>query len=289
MPEGRWSDVQELIGRLSQEQYDTCFVPSRSSLLSYIAWRSGIDQRVGLNLNGRGFAHTIPVRTVNGRDHESEIYLSLARAVGVEQETGMEFYATDSNRTAVMARLLNMTGWEGVMPLLVMHPGGGNNPISRDERKQWPLERFSLLAGRLARKFGAHVLLVGAEEERRLVESVAGLMSTPVVNLAGQMSLSELGALCDVADLYVGNDAGPTHIAAAVGCPTLAIFGPSDPAISGPFATKGEVIALRPEPIPQPFSWKDVVTVDEAMKAAEKLLGARLGTNRVGPLVTAGD
>jgi heptosyltransferase I len=73
----------------------------------------------------------------------------------------------------------------------------------------------------------------------------------------------------------VGNDAGPTHIAAAVDCPTLAIFGPSDPAVSGPFVSRNRVIALRPQRIIEPFSWDTGVTVGEAIAAAEALLCTR--------------
>ena len=58
---GRRADIQALIKRLQQEQYDTCFIPARSSLLSFVAWRAGIPQRVGLDAGGRGFAHTVAV------------------------------------------------------------------------------------------------------------------------------------------------------------------------------------------------------------------------------------
>ena len=180
LPDATWADVRTLVARLRQERYDTCIIPSRSSLLSWVAWRANIPQRVGLNQAGRGFAHTVAVKVPAGVQHESLVYLSLAQAV-------------------------------------------------------------------------------------------SGLMPSAVANLAGRLKLDELGALCEVADLYVGNDAGSTHVAAAVGCPTLAIYGPSNPARSGPFAPPGRVRVLWAE-WEQPFSWRDHVLPDEAAAAAAALL-----------------
>ena len=115
------------------------------------------------------------------------------------------------------------------------------------------------------------MLLVGGEADREATKAIAGMMSASPTDLAGRLSLAALGALCEVADLYVGNDTGPTHVAAAVGCPTLAIFGPSDAARSGPYAAKGPVIVLGGQSN-EPFSWENVVTSAEAMDAADRLL-----------------
>jgi ADP-heptose:LPS heptosyltransferase len=129
------------------------------------------------------------------------------------------------------------------------------------------------LGNHAARRHQAKIVLVGAKEDKALTTAVAGMMSNAAVDLAGELSLGELGALCEVADLYVGNDTGPTHVAAAVGCPTLAIFGPSNPAYSQPYGVKGKVLALWQEwDGKRPFSWDNGVTVEEAVSAAEKLL-----------------
>ena len=88
--------------------------------------------------------------------------------------------------------------------------------------------------------------------------------------------MGELGALCEVADLYVGNDAGPTHVAVGAGCSTLAIYGPSDPAYSKPISPKADVIALWRDlsevEKERPFTWDIGVTVEQAIEAADSLL-----------------
>jgi heptosyltransferase II len=276
-----WRDIRQVVERLRQEEYDTCFIPSRSSLLSLVAWWAGIPQRIGLHVDGRGFAHTVAVRPLPAARHEAAAYLSLAEAVGVDVAGArrMEFYPPDTARTAVTQRLVEELDWLGDRPLVVMHPGGGENPMRTDMRKRWPVERFARLGNHLARRHQAMVVVVGAEGERPLAVDVNGMMSTPTANLAGQLSLSELGALCEVADLYIGNDSGPTHIAAASGCPTLAIFGPSDPAVSAPYAPDGRVICLwRERVIGETFTWEKGVTVEEAAETADRLLQRQQAT-----------
>ena len=272
-----WAEIRVLVAQIRAGAYDTCFIPSRSSLLAWIAWQAGIPQRVGLNVNGRGFAHTIAVRPAKAIRHEAERYLLLAQAVGIDAEfitttARTEFHAPDRERTAVTARLVEEIDWLGDTPLVVIHPGGGQNPAHEDVGILWPPERFVRLGNHLARQHGARVVLVGAAEDLPVATAVMGMMSAPVTNLAGTLSLGELGALCEVADLYVGNDSGPTHIAAATDCPTLVIFGPSDPAVSSPYGRSGQVLTLW-RPIPETgFSWETGVNVAEAIQAADTLL-----------------
>jgi ADP-heptose:LPS heptosyltransferase len=273
-----WSQLRVLSQRLRQEQYDTCFIPSRSGSLAYVAWRAGIPQRVGINIHGRGFAHTLPVPPPPGERHAAAIYLALARAVGIdtgpEGRLPMAFYPSDTARTAVTKRLIDEVEWLGDVPLVVIHPGGGGSPSHTDKNKQWPVERLVRLGNYLVRKHKARLLLVGSAADQALAADIVGMMPVQVANWTGRMTLSEIGALGEMADLYIGHDTGPTYIAAAVGCPTLAIFGPSDPHMSAPYGDEGKVLVLwkEGEGEARPFSWENGVSVSEAQKAADKLL-----------------
>ena len=272
-----WRDLLHISRLLRQENYDTCFIPSRSSQLALIARLAQIPQRIGLNIDGRGFAHTLPVSPAPDLQHEAEIYLTLAEAAQVPSDiiesVSMEFYPSDNARTAVTERLIDELDWLGDVPLIVIHPGGGINPIHPAADKQWPVERFVLLVNGLAKQHNARILLVGAESDRPIAEKIAGLSPTAVANWAGRTRLSEVGALAEVADLYIGHDAGPTHIAAAAGCPTIALFGPSDPNISRPYATKGEVHILWHPHEDSVFSWDQNVSVKEVLRTANQILG----------------
>lgn len=270
-----WVKARQLANLLYVEKYDTCFIPHRSAWLGIAAWLAKIPQRIGLNVAQQGFVHTLAVRPPTPEQHEATIYLSLASAIGLDIQTNsssLEFYPSDGDRTAVTKRLVDEIEWLGDAPLVILHPGGGSNPPTVEEVKRWPIERFVRLGNHLGRHYQARVLLVGTEQERSLTTAINGMMAHPCVNLAGHLTLGELGALCEVADLYIGNDTGPTHVAAAVGCPTIAIFGPSDPAVSRPHPVKGQVVTLWREVGKRPFSWEHGVTLEEVIKTAEGFL-----------------
>ena len=291
-----WSQIGQLVRRLRQENYDTCFVPSRSGVLSYIAWQAGIPQRVGLLISGRGFAHTIAVSPAKQNKNAATRSLELAKAVGVSEETiksvGMEFYPADRDRLTITQRLVEEIDWLGDVPLVIVHPGGGENPKWSIPIKRWPVERFARLGNYVRREHGAQVVLVGAENERSLTRAIAGLMATKVADLSGQLSLGELGALCEVADLFVGNDAGSSQVAAASGCPSLIIFGPSDPALSTPYMPRGNVVAvwrdLSEVEDERPFTWEIGVTAEQVIEAANELL-ERTAERQAGLAVLLGE
>ena len=266
------SAVSQLISELKDRDYDTCFVPSRSSLACYIVWRAGIRQRIGLNASGRGFAYTIPVSVPDEVTNQAVINLQLAKAVDIEIEPGQEFYPSDRARRAITELMVDEIDWHGEQPLVIIHPSGGENLLLTDIAKRWPAERFALFANRLCYEQGAKIVLISSASEKKLASDVAGLMSAGNVNLAGRLDIDQIGALAEVADLYIGNDAGPTHIAAAVGCKTLVIYGPTDPLLTAPYATKGKVTVVAPKERSEPFDWEQGPTVDGVIAAAKEML-----------------
>lgn len=114
-------------------------------------------------------------------------------------------------------------------PLVGMHVSGGR------AIKQWDPDQFAAVARRLIEETGATIVLTGAGGDRALVESVkAHLPATHVVDVAGHLDLLTLAAVLERVDVLITGDTGPMHLAAAVGTPVVAVFGPSDPARYGP-------------------------------------------------------
>ena len=105
--------------------------------------------------------------------------------------------------------------------LAALHPG------SVWKTKRWPAESYARLASRLVGETGAKVMLVGGAEDSALSAEVARQSGVPVLDWAGKTTLPELIALAPRWSLFVTNDSGPMHVAAAAGVPTLAIFGPT--------------------------------------------------------------
>lgn len=273
-PDASWEVVQELIASLREEQYDTCFVPGRSSVLSYIAWQAGIPQRVGFDEAGRGFAYTHPVKVPKDARSEIERNLALTRNIGIHSAAKPEFYPTDRQRSRVTELLAESIAWDGIQPLLVLAPGMGADAAGPcDPTYCWPAERFALLGSKLARQFGIAVAIIGGVTERELAEAVQGMISARTANFAGSLDLGEIGALCEVADLYIGNNSGVTQLAVAVGSPTLAILGPDEAGRYESQRVNGSLGLLRANRRGKSFSWADQIPVEEAVLAAARLLG----------------
>ena len=121
----------------------------------------------------------------------------------------------------------------------------GINPSGGRRLKQWDPDRFAQVATRLARAHHATVALgFGAPKDRPLVNAIMAAVpeDVRVVDLADQLDLVGLAALCERLTLLITGDTGPMHLAAAVGTPIVAIFGPSDPRRYAPLATKARVV-----------------------------------------------
>ena len=110
--------------------------------------------------------------------------------------------------------------------------------------KQWHMDRLAQVATRLSRDLGATIVLTGTIEDRPLVDRVASALppDVPILNAAGSMDLPVLAAVLERLSLFLTCDTGPMHLAAAVGTPVVALFGPSDPRRYGPLAAKARVV-----------------------------------------------
>ena len=123
-------------------------------------------------------------------------------------------------------------------PLVVMHPGSSRFAAF----KRWPPERYAALADRLAEAVGAGVLITWGPGEQGLAEEAVGGMRRGGRMAPGLRGLEGLTHVLREADLFVGGDTGPTHIAAALRTPVVALFGPKDPVQTGPFGGRAEVV-----------------------------------------------
>ena len=125
-------------------------------------------------------------------------------------------------------------------PLLVLAPGGGRHPNGCAPYRQWAPERFAEVAGVLAEEWDCEVCLIGGAEDadvtQQVLEHMPGTVRTKAHDLAGRTSLGQVGRLLSSARLLIANDSAPVWIAAAVGCPVVAIFGCNHPADYRPLA-----------------------------------------------------
>ncbi len=235
---GRYSlrDYFALAKLLRQKHFDLAFVLDRSPMLTLLPWLAGVPRRVGPDSLGRGFSLTdrVPVSSSPTQlQHQAEIYLDLARAIGLSLDyPRMRFVPTEEERQAIP-----FTPSASHIPIAVF-PGGGSNPGMELAAKRWPLNRYKELVYRLVRERSAQVLLIGGPDDIALNQSLLDALDVPegtVLNLAGKTSFGQTAALLERCALFIGNDSSPMHLAAAVGIPIIAIFGPTSPHEYGPY------------------------------------------------------
>jgi len=170
-------------------------------------------------------------------------------------------------------RLLERAGINGQERIAVIAPGASG----RRRHKAWEGDRFAEVADYLRERWGVAIVIVGGRGDAREASRAAGSMSAPSANLAGETSTGELAAILERADLLVGVDSGPMHVAAAMGTPVVALFGPTDPRRTGPRGEGHEVVSagLDCSPCARPCEAREcmtAITVEQVIAAVDRIL-----------------
>lgn len=252
-----------------------------------LAWLSGARNRVGLDPLGRGFlgkrfllSHSV-YRSPSDTRHKALQDMDLLAPLGAlgSEAPQLAFHYLPIH-TETVAALLAEQGIKAGVPYVVLHP------TSRWQFKCWRDEAVAELVGILEQR-GYRVIMTAAPDASELtrVERILSLCKIKPVVLAGKLGLKQLGALIAKARLFVGVDSAPMHMAAALGTPTIALFGPSDYRVWGPFSAKARII-VKTDLFPCIPCHRDgcggskrsecleVIQVDEVVQAVEQLLAS---------------
>lgn len=234
---GRWRLAREL----RQERFDLAVVFPNSLDAVLVPWLASIPRRVGYSTGGRRWLLTHPVvgAAATPGQHQVERYLDIVRALGGEGAASPRLVATTEARQRGR-RLLEDHGVDPADLVVAVNPG---SVFGR--AKRWPTERFAAVADGLVDRRGARIALIGSEQERPILEQVAAGMRRAAVNLGGRTDLEAVVALLERASLLLTNDTGAMHIAAALGTPVLAVFGPTDVRTTGPLGTHSRIVRER--------------------------------------------
>jgi len=199
----------------------------RAAILSRL---TGAAMRIGFNREGlwrgRLYTHVVPLQQQAIPIIRQQLMALEILGIPVAESTPLLVVRQDEETTAGAA-----LGEIEIGPgeaFVAVHPG------ARWWFKSWSARRFAGLIDYVQGKLGVKVVLLGGDQEREIAEAILGEVGTEVRSLVGRLGLLELAALLRRATLFVGNDNGPMHIAAAVGTPVVGLFGPTDPKVWGP-------------------------------------------------------
>lgn len=277
---GQWA----LAITLRRHRFDLAILFQNAFEAAVLAFLGGIPRRYGYATDGRRLllSHAIPVQAGAKQRHQVHYYLDLLRPLGWDQPAAAPRLFVSPDEEAEANRRLATAGIGEADFVVGINPGsvyGG--------AKRWLPERFAEVADRMVRDHvggpgrPVRVVIVGGRGEEALGGSIAARMhATPAV-LSGRTSIRELTAIIKRCGLFLTNDTGPMHIAAALGVPVVAVFGPTDWRNTAPFGDRHELVRhpvdcapclLRECPIDH--RCMTGVTVDEVYLAAKRQLEA---------------
>ena len=208
--------------RLREASYDAAVIPHRSFRSALLVLLAGIPVRVGFDRSAGRWLMTerLPYPDI----HEVERNLTLLAPWSVDT-SGLRpaLFPDDTDREAV-GLLMRESGIENTDTTVGVSAG------SVWATKRWPADRYAALVRRMADDHGFRVILFGAAEDRSLNDRIAGMSGADPLNAAGRLTLLQSAALAARCTVFVSNDTGMGHVAAAMNTPVIAIFGPTIPA-----------------------------------------------------------
>lgn len=271
--------LRNLVGfgrRLRRERFDLALLLPNSLGSAVMTWLAGVPQRLGYSTDGRGWLLTqgLKDRRKERGLHQVDYYMELIRSLGAYQVDRTPRLKLKPEITERGRALLDGLGIDRNELVIGVHPGAAYG-----ETKRWFPERFVAVMERL-QKPGRRFLLLGGPGEEPLAERISMTMARSPINTVGKTTVLEALALVSRCELFLSNDSGLMHVAAALRIPQVALFGSTDPQKTAPLNDKAVVI--HPEGIsctpcfkrecPEDLECMKAITVDEVCAAAEKLL-----------------
>lgn len=238
---------ERLAKELRSQKFDTALLLQNAFDGAWLAWRAGIPERIGYARDGRSLLLTNRIRVPKRGEippHEQFYYLELLRRAGwidsLPSEHRVQLHVGEGQRQHAEGTLVAAGAGRNASRMAI---GAG---ASYGSAKCWPPERFADFVNRFRRHTDSDVILFGTAAEQQVADIIAAGITGPAISLVGKTAIADLPALLSRCQLFVGNDSGAMHVAAAVGLPVVVIFGPTDPFGTAPITPQCTVVQEKP-------------------------------------------
>ncbi|MGE0592630.1 MAG: lipopolysaccharide heptosyltransferase II [Vicinamibacterales bacterium] len=235
-----WSVFRQDRARLAAAGAGLAVLLPNSFASALLVWRAGVRERWGYRADWRAglLSRGVP-RPTERPLHQADYYQRLTAAVGIAPGPQQPVLQVPAAAVDEARRLLAASGWDGVRPLYVLAPGAAYGGA-----KRWELSSAAAVVAALVRD-GATCVLVGSAADAPATRTVKQSAAAHVIDLAGATTIESLAGVCTLASACVSNDSGAMHLAAAVGVPLVALFGPTNERETSPLAaSEGQVRIL---------------------------------------------
>ncbi len=171
--------------------------------------------------------------------HETTRNLDVLRHVGIPTSIQTAIFSVKPEDEKWASAFLRSHEIDRQYPLVAIHPG---SPVPL---KRWDPERYAELADWLVTRRHVQALFVGVKDEIPIINEIQSLMRGESTNIAGETTLTQLASILRASHMFIGNDSGPMHLAAAVGTPTIGLYGPGDPRRFAPIGAQCRTIQQK--------------------------------------------
>ncbi len=228
-----------LISDLKARKFDMAILMQNAFEAAFLAFFARIPIRIGYNTDGRTLLLNYSVRMDKAlkKKHLIFYYLGILDGAGISHDgPSMELCLCNQDRSWAKDFLVSQ-GWKPGDKVMGINPGATGGTA-----KKWIKERYAQLARMLAETYKTKVLIFGGSADRELGEEINGLSNGNCLNVAGVTSLGQAFALISCLDLFVTNDSGLMHAAAAFDIPQAAVIGSTDIRATAPFSSNAVIV-----------------------------------------------
>ncbi len=229
-------DDRSIIAKIKAGQYDLGILLPNSFSSAWWFWQGKVKRKIGYSSFSRRFLLTDRVELPEEKMHQVDRYKRLLLPLGIRFSETRPKLIFSQKEIEEAKLLLFRKGYVEGANLVGIHPGAAYGSA-----KCWPPDRYRELALALVQE-NLFVVFFGDARASGLISEICLGLPSSVINLAGETSIRELSCLIHDCDVFVTNDSGPMHIAAAVGTPLVALFGSTDDAVTGPYGNPLSVI-----------------------------------------------
>ena len=269
-------EKRKIFTQIKENSFDAGILLTRSFSSAWWFFRTGVKNRIGFQDHFRSplLTYAIPVPKNEEREHQVITYKRLLEPLGIlRSDTGPELFLQQTEIEKAK-KLLEEYGITERHTLVGINPGAAFGSA-----KCWPPERFIALTKELEKDPLIRVIYYGDKTGKPLIDDICRASTSRTVNLAAKTDLRTLIALISLSKVFISNDSGPMHVAAALKTPLVAIFGSTNEIKTGPYGVKEVIhkhVACSPcyaRKCPTDFRCMKSITVQDVLQATHTHLG----------------
>lgn len=264
----------KIVKLLRDKKFDTAYFIQKSFTRLFICFLAGIKNRIGFDRPKNNLLLTKRIKALSKDNHRQKQYCHLFEQTGIViSDYQPRIFISQDERVNAEIFLKNIDLKYSKLVAI--------NPSANWAMKRWPIEYFAKLADRIITELNCEVVFIGADKEKELIESLINKMKNKAYNFCGKTTIRQLAAIIERINLFISNDSGPAHLAAAQGIATIAIFGPTAVDITGPIGKYVHIVKSKTNCAIPCYNLKcsdnicmRQVAIDDVFDIAKKIINA---------------